>query len=266
MYKITIAMPTSVSTMRSPKSPPPIGLFETNAFARGACLDGQSHGRLRLAAHGYHPTVRLRTLLSGLAVTAVAAGCAGGGSGSHSALTAAQALHRARTDGFTRAGHGPRESLECSARTSKVGPPQPTGRYADYKRPMYTIEFGDRRAPPTRDNTGRIAMAVFVFADTGFAARCAHAGIYTSEHQPIHPDAVAVGRRSKTFPYKLIGETTIETHMHKRDARGAVFPSDGQYETYLANGGVYATGLAYTEHDSRIVQQDLARIAAEING
>jgi hypothetical protein len=205
------------------------------------------------------------TLLAGLAVTAAAAGCAGGGSGSHSALTAAQALHQARTDGFTRAGHGPQESWECSARTSKIGPPRPTGRYANYTRPVYTIEFGDRRVPPTSDNTGRIAMAVFVFADTGFAARCAHAGIYTSEHYPIHPDAVALGRRSKTLPYKLIAGTTVETHMHKGSVPGEEFPNDGQYETFLASGGVYAIGLAYTEHDSRIVQEDLARIAAEIS-
>ena len=207
--------------------------------------------------------MRIRTLLAGLAVTAVAAGCAGG---SHSTLTAAQALHKARTDGFTRAGHGPRESWECSARTSKVGPPLPTGPFANYKRSMYAIEFGDRRAPPTSDNTARIAMAVFVFADADFAARCVHAGIYTSEHQPIHPDAVALSHRSKTFPYRLIAGTTVETHMHKRGLPGAVFPSDGRYETYLASGHVYAIGLAYSEHDSRIVQQDLARIAAQISG
>jgi hypothetical protein len=208
----------------------------------------------------------MQTLLAGLAVTAVAAGCAGGGSGSDSTLTAAQALRQARTDGFTGAGHGPPESWQCSARTTKIGPPQPTGRYANYKRSMYAIEFGDRRVPPTSDNTARIAMAVFVFADADVAARCAHAGIYTSEHQPVHPDAVASGHRSKTFPYKLIAATTVETHMHKQDVPGAVFPSDGQYETYLASGRVFAIGLAYTEHDSRIVERDLARIAAEISG
>lgn len=203
----------------------------------------------------------MRTLLAGLAVTAAAAGCAGGGSGSHSTLTAAQALHQARTDGFIRAGRGPQgESWQCSARSSKIGPAQTTGKYADYKRPVYTIEFGDRRAPPTGDNTGRIAMAVLVFADARFAARCAHAGIYTSEHYPV-----ALGA-SKTLPYKLIAETTVETHKHKRGLPGAVFPSDGQYETYLASGRVYAIGLAYSEHDSRIVQQDLTRIAAQISG
>jgi hypothetical protein len=208
----------------------------------------------------------MRTLLAGLAVTAAAAGCAGGGSGSHSTLTAAQALHQARTDGFTQAVRGPRgESWQCSARSSKIGPAQTTGKYAGYRRPVYTIEFGDRGAPPTNDNTGRIAMAVFVFADAGLAARCAHAGIYTSEHYPVHPEAVALGN-SKTLPYKLIAGTTVETHMHKRDLPGAVFPSDGQYETFIASGRAFAIGLAYTEHDSRIVQRDLARIAAEISG
>ena len=141
-------------------------------------------------------------------------------------------------DGFTRAGRGPGESWHCSARTSQVGPAQTTGRYADYRRPGYTIEFGDRHAPNTKDGTLRIAMAVFVFADAGFAARCAHAGIYTSEHQPLHPDAVALGGRSKTFPYKLISATTVETHMHKANAPGSVVPSDGQYETYVANGEI----------------------------
>jgi hypothetical protein len=203
----------------------------------------------------------MRTLLAGLAVTAAAAGCAGGGSGSHSTLTAAQALHQASRDGFTRAGRGPRgESWQCTARSTKVGPAQTTGRYANYRRPVYTIEFGDRRAPPANDNTGRIAMAVFVFADARFAARCARAGIYTSEHYPV------VLGRSKTLPYKLIAGTTVETHMHKGQVPGEVFPRDGQYETYLASGRAFAIGLAYTEHDSRIVQGDLARIAAEISG
>jgi hypothetical protein len=90
-------------------------------------------------------------------------------------------------------------------------------------------------------------MAVFVFADDGFAARCARAGIYTSEHQPVDPHAAALGRRSKTFPYKLIAATTVETHMHRVNAPGAVFPSDGQYETYLASGRAFAIWLAYTD-------------------
>jgi hypothetical protein len=130
---------------------------------------------------------------------------------------------------------------------------------------VYSIQFGDRHAPPTSDNTGRIAMAVFVFNEAGFAARCAHAGIYTAEHQPVNPDAVASGGRSKTFPYKVIAGTTVESHMHKRGLPGAVFPSDGQYETYIASGRAFAIGLAYSEDDSRIVQRDLARIAAEIS-
>jgi hypothetical protein len=209
----------------------------------------------------------MRTWLVGVAVTAATAACAGGGSGSHATLTAGQAVHRARMDGFTRAGRGPRgESWRCSARTSQIGPAQTTGRYADYTRPVYSIEFGDRRAPPTQDNTDRIVMSVIVFADARFAARCAHAGIYTSEHQPINLAAAAQGGHSKTFGYRLIAGTTVETHMHKPGAPGTLFPTDGQYETYVAHGRALALGLAYNRHDSRVVQGDLVRIAAEISG
>ena len=40
----------------------------------------------------------------------------------------------------------------------------------------------------------------------------------------------------------------------------------GEYDTYLADGRVFAFGQAYNTHDSQIVQADLARIAAEIAG
>jgi hypothetical protein len=47
---------------------------------------------------------------------------------------------------------------------------------------------------------------------------------------------------------------------------GSEFRSDDQYDTFIARGRVLALGLAYTEHDSEIVQSDLTRFAAEIAG
>ena len=40
----------------------------------------------------------------------------------------------------------------------------------------------------------------------------------------------------------------------------------GQYETVIANGRVLAVGLADNEPHSKIVRDDLERIAAEIAG
>ena len=54
--------------------------------------------------------------------------------------------------------------------------------------------------------------------------------------------------------------------MHKSGLPGSNFPSDGQYDTFIARGRVLALGLAYTEHTSGIVQSDLNRFAAEIAG
>jgi hypothetical protein len=190
----------------------------------------------------------------------------GSGSASHPTLTAAQALHQARADGFTKAGRTGGESWHCDAHATDIGPAQTTGRYAAYKRPNYGVQFGDHRAPPTKDNTARIGMFVVVFSDPRFAARCAAAGIYTDEHQPIDRKAASQGLRTKTFPYKLIAGTTVESHMHKSGLPGSEFPSDGQYETFIARGRVLALGLAYTEHDSQIVQSDLTRFAGEISG
>jgi hypothetical protein len=190
----------------------------------------------------------------------------GSGSASHPTLTSAQALHQARADGFTGVVHTGGQSWRCVAHTADIGPAQTTGRYAAYTRPNYGVEFGDRRVPNTKDNTARIGMFVVVFRDARLAARCAAAGIYTDEHQPIDTTAASQGNRTKTYPYQLIAGTTVESHMHKSGLPGSDFPSDGQYDTFIAHGGVLALGLAYTEQASKIVQSDLDRLAGEIAG
>jgi hypothetical protein len=175
-------------------------------------------------------------------------------------------VHQARADGFTRVVRTGGESWHCTGHVSAIGPAQTTGRYAAYIRPRYGVEFGDRRVPATKDNTARIGMLVVVFPDPKLAARCAAAGVYTDEHQPINLDALAQGKRTKTYPYKLIAGNTVESHMHKSGLPGSEFPSDGQYDTFIAHGRVLALGIAYTEHTSQIVQSDLARFAGEIAG
>ncbi len=113
----------------------------------------------------------MRTWLGALAVAALVAGCMGSGSASHPPLTAAQALHQARADGFTGVVPSGGQSWRCAGHTADIGPAQTTGRYAAYKRPRHGVEFGDRRVPPTKDNTARIAMVVLVFSHARVAAR-----------------------------------------------------------------------------------------------
>ena len=104
-----------------------------------------------------------------------------------------------------------------------------------------------------------------VFSDARLAARCAAAGIYADEHQPI--DLTAAARAAyEDVPVQGDRGTTVESHMHKSGLPGSVFPSDGQYETFIARGRVLALGLAYTAQASKIVQSDLDRLAGEIAG
>jgi hypothetical protein len=200
------------------------------------------------------------TLFAGLVVTVLAAGCAGGGTAHHRTFTVAQALRQARADGLMGPVRvGDPGSLRCDKRALDFGPAQATGRYAAYQRASYGIEFDDRRAPPRAD-VARTGMEVFVFDSARFAARCAHAGIYSQEHAQVHPGS------PRLLPYKVISPTTVELGMHKSGTPGTERGQRGEYETYLADGRVFAIGLAYNPHDSQIVQTDLVRIAGEIAG
>ncbi len=199
--------------------------------------------------------MRTRARLAALALTAVAAGCIGSSSASPPPLTGAQALAKARSDGFTRAtetaGSG---SWRCTAHALEFGPPKPTGRFAGYQRPRYALEFGDRRVPPTSDDTGRIAMGVWVFGNAALPARCIRGGMYSDEH------------RATPSGYRVIAPGTIEMAMHKPGAPGTMAGSDGAYDIYLARGDALGLGLAYSRRDAQIVRADLARIAQQISG
>jgi hypothetical protein len=227
----------------------------------GSRIAGVSCGPDYGHATTYDPGMRMQTRFVGIALIVLAAGCAGGGAGHHPTLTVAQALRQARSDGFLApvrvADPG---SLRCDKRTLEFGPTQTTGRYAAYQRPGYALELGDRRTPPRADDTARVGMEVWVFRSARFAARCAHGGIYAEEHFPVNLGS------AKLLPYRAISSTTVELGMHKAGAPGTVRGQTGEYDTYVTDGRVFATGVAYNTHDSQIVQADLAQIADEIAG
>jgi hypothetical protein len=207
--------------------------------------------------------MRILTGLLAIALVVLVAGVVAGSS-SQATLTASQAVDQARRDGFTRPTLQGKGSYLCGAQRFDIGPADPTGQYADYRVPSYGLELGDRRVPPDKDNTGRILMLVLVFRDAGFAARCAHAGLYMTEHQPVDSSAFLLGRPTKTYPYRMITPTTVETHWHGREARGQVAGTDGYYETWLSHGRALAFGSAFNAKDAEVLRTDLDRIASQI--
>jgi hypothetical protein len=97
-------------------------------------------------------------------------------------------------------------------------------------------------------------------------AGCAEAGIHQAMHIPVDPSN-PLGYGPPYRPYKLIDSTTVETSMHAPGAPSFEFAEDtGEYDTFLAHSRVFALGIAYNEPHSRIVREDLERIAAEIAG
>jgi hypothetical protein len=144
---------------------------------------------------------------------------------------------------------------------AEEGPTLTTGRYADYTRTSYVIQLSDKRVPP-KGGTARIGMLVAVFPNSKIAGRCARADLHETDHLLVS----AASPRTRVIPHRMISPVTIETHMHKPGGRGDLAGQDGEYDTYLADGRVLALGLAYNEPNSKIVEDDLKRLASEIAG
>ena len=87
-----------------------------------------------------------------------------------------------------------------------------------------------------------------------------------TQHQPVDPSAALLGRPTKTYPYKMITPTTVETHMHGPNAAGQLPGTDGYYETWLSHGRALAFGSTYNAKDAAVLRTDLDRIAREIAG
>ena len=197
----------------------------------------------------------------GLAViAAVATGCMGGGS-HHATLSASDALAQARGDEFVKASRAKRPpTYRCAVHDFELGI-STSGRYAGYVRPTYQLAIDDSRVHKGSGNVARIAMLVTVFPDAATARACAEAGIYVD----LHPDPAFKG--SARLPRRQIDSTTVVIDEHEAGRRGDSFRDDtGQYDIFLADGRVFAQGLAYNVPHSKIVREDLQRLAAEIAG
>jgi hypothetical protein len=109
-------------------------------------------------------------------------------------------------------------------------------------------------------------MLMVVFPNESIARRCAAGGSYGATHIPVD-QTNPLGAGPPYRPSKPIDSTTVETSMHAPGAPGFQFLEDtGEYDTYLARRRVFALGLAYNDPHSKIVREDLERLAAEIAG
>jgi len=196
-------------------------------------------------------------LAVGAALGAVAAGCMEGGH--HGTLSANEALAQARSDEFVKGSIAKRPpTYRCADREFELGI-STSGRYAGYVRPTYQLSIDDSRVHNGPGNVGRIAMLVTVFPDAATAKACAAAGIYLDLHPD--PDSGQSGRLSR----RQIDSTTVVIDEHKAGRAGDSFKDDtGQYDVFLSNGRVFAQGLAYNVPHTKIVREDLEKLAAEI--
>lgn len=199
---------------------------------------------------------------AGLAVLAVlgavTAGCVGDAS-HHPTLSAKEALAQARSDGFVRpVRYNQLLTYLCAEHQFVVGT-STSGRYAGYTRPTYQLEFDDSRVHVGPGNVARIAMVITVFPEPRRPA------VRPGWDLPRH--ASVTSQRERTPLAHDVDPTTIVIDKHEAGRRGDSFRDDtGQYDTFFAQGRVFAQGLAANVPHSKIVREDLERLAAEIAG
>ena len=142
-------------------------------------------------------------------------------------MTQSQALKQARDDGLTEVSPLPDPaSYRCDRGEAELGPTKPTaGQYAHFRRPRYSIAFGDHRVPPTGD-TENIGMLVVVFDSPALAAQCARAEIAGVK-------VVTTGGYPVPRPFTVISDNTIGLDMHADGARGTLPGTTGDYQTFL---------------------------------
>jgi hypothetical protein len=171
-----------------------------------------------------------------------------------------EALQRARADGFRNARLGPRPtSFRCDTGAILVGTAVPPGRFRGYHRARFMLLFDDRRIPPE----GHVAMLVAVFAQRGLAVRCRRLGLAAARHRPAN----ALAPNAPTLPFRAIGRSTVETHMHAPSSGPGVIPgSTGVFETFVARGPVLAYGVAWNPRESAMVRADLTRVVLQVTG
>jgi hypothetical protein len=191
-------------------------------------------------------------------LAAVAAGCMGGGS--HRTLSASEALARARADGFVRARRQDSPvAWWCDPKAARPGAPG----QAHYVAPTYAVMFDDKRLQVPPDSAEHALMMVVVLPNDALAQRCAEGAIYQNTHIPrdgYDPEGDGPFRR-----YTRIDQTTVETSLHSGASPAFKNRDDGMYQTWIAHGRVFALGLAYNARHSKIVREDLERLASEID-
>lgn len=186
-----------------------------------------------------------------------------------SVASQAEAVSIAKGDGYkVQAGTYGTHPLTCTHRRLDFGSILPGAPLAAGAiMPRYILSITDHKLHPIVHHYGPSGGGILLLLALPSAAdarRCAAAGIYGAQHQPVLAPTPQGQQPGTTLHYKMFSPVTVDVNPHSANAPGYGSGTTGEFDTYIAQGRVLAIGTTYNEAQAAIAEADLRRLLSQI--
>jgi hypothetical protein len=185
-----------------------------------------------------------------------------------SVASQAEAMSIAKHDGFKAQPGTAGIYLTCTRRrlkfeNSQPYAPEPAGAIM----PRYVLSITDHKLHPIVHHYGPSGAGILLLLALPSAAdarRCAAAGIYSAQHQPVLAATPQGQQPGSTLRYRMFSPVTVDVNPHSANAPTYGPGTTGEFDTYIARGHVLAIGTTYNEAQAAIAEADLRQLLSQI--
>ena len=120
--------------------------------------------------------------------------------------------------------------------------------------PRYILEITDHKVHPIvhghNGPSGGGILLLLALPSAADAKRCAAAGIYSAQHQPVFAPTPQGQQPGATLHSKMFSPVTVDVNPHSANAPDYGRGGTGEFDTYIAQGHMLAIGTTHNESTS----------------
>ena len=134
--------------------------------------------------------------------------------------------------------------------------------------PRYILEITDHKLHPIvhghNGPSGGGILLLLALPSAADAKRCAAAGIYSAQHQPVFAPTPQGQQPGATLHSKMFSPVTVDVNPHSANAPDYGRGTTGEFDTYIAQGHMLAIGTTHNEAQATIAEADLRQLLSQI--